>query len=44
MLDRRQQAAETSAGGLVQEDPLDRLRGAEVERLLEGRFVDVPDL
>jgi hypothetical protein len=44
VLDRRQQAAETPAGRLVQEDPLDRLRGTEIERLLEGRFVDVSDL
>lgn len=44
MLDRRQQAAETPAGRLVQEDSLDGLRGAEIESLLEGRFVDVSDL
>jgi hypothetical protein len=40
VLDRRKQPAETAAGGLVQEDALDGIGGAVLERLLEGGLFD----
>jgi hypothetical protein len=43
VIDRRQEPAEAPARCFVQEDALDRLRGAEFERLFERRFLDVSD-
>jgi hypothetical protein len=42
-LDRGEEPSEAAAGRLVQEDPLDRCRSAELERLLQGRFGQVLD-
>jgi hypothetical protein len=43
LLDGRQQAAVPAARRLVEEDALNGLRGTEVERLLQRRFLEVSD-
>jgi hypothetical protein len=43
LIDRREEPAEAPARRLVEEDALDRLRGAKLERLFERRFLEVSD-
>jgi hypothetical protein len=43
VLDRREETAESATSRLVEEDPLNGLGGAELERLLERGLLDLWD-